>query len=124
MRKLVWMGLVVAVGGGGASSAQASASACSLVAHGQTLLLQADCRTDHTLVIPDGFALDGRGHEITAVDPPGGSFEGAVVQSGGNEAQVRNLRIKATNLAAVCHVAEPVDRRLVQEPAALEATLE
>jgi hypothetical protein len=34
--------------------------------------LDANCTTDETLFIPDGFTLDGRGHTITAVDRPAG----------------------------------------------------
>lgn len=105
--------LVVAGGLLWAGSAHASdADSCAFRARGSTWRLTADCQTDRTLVVPDGYTLDGAGHTVRAVDPPGGSFEGAVVRNGGSEAHVRNLRIVATDLAARCHGAEPVDQRL------------
>ena len=55
--------------------------------------LTADCTTDHTLYIPNGWTLDGAHHTITAEDPQGGPFRGAVLRNGGALAHVRNLRI-------------------------------
>lgn len=93
------------------ASARAQSASCQLVTQGQTLLLQADCETHATLIIPDGFTLDGQGHTIHAHNPEGG-FVGAVVQNGGREAHVRNLVIEARNLEGPCHQSEPIDTRV------------
>jgi hypothetical protein len=77
-------------------------TACSFAVVGTTMILAGDCSTDSTIVIPDGFTLDGAGHTITAVDPAGGHFLGAVVTNGGATANVKNLTVKASGLADVC----------------------
>ena len=64
--------------------------------------LAADCTTDRTIRIPDGFTLDGGRHTITVVDPAGDHFRGAVVENAGRRASVRDLRIAAAALADVC----------------------
>ena len=87
-------------------------SDCQWLDVGTTRSLRADCQTDQTLFVPDGFTLDGRGHRLTAVDPPEGAFSGAVVQNAGNKASVRRLVIDAGELAPVCHPGTPVDTRV------------
>lgn len=67
-----------------------------------TYRLTTDCTTDHTLGIPDGWTLDGDGYTITAVDPAGGHFLGAVVRNGGASAHVTDLTVTAAGLANVC----------------------
>ncbi len=67
-----------------------------------TYRLVADCTTDHTLLIPDGWTLDGDGYTITAVDPAVGHFLGAVVKNGGASAHVTDLGVTASGLANVC----------------------
>lgn len=67
-----------------------------------TIRLTADCTTDQTLLIPDGWTLDGDGYTITAVDPAGGHFLGAVVRNGGTSAHVTDLTVTADGLANVC----------------------
>jgi parallel beta helix pectate lyase-like protein len=52
--------------------------------------------------VTDGFTLDGDGHKITAVDPAGGHFVGAVVKNGGTAANVKNVEITAAGLADIC----------------------
>lgn len=79
-----------------------AATDCSFSKVGRTLRLRADCTTDASLVVPHGFTLDGRGHTITAVDPPDGHFVGAVIRNGGSVAHVRHVRISAGGLADVC----------------------
>lgn len=69
---------------------------------GTTLNLDADCTTDETIFVPDGFTLDGNRNTITAVDPTGDHFRGAVVQNGGTTAHVQNLKITASGLVNVC----------------------
>ena len=68
-----------------------------------TVALQADCTTDHTLLIPSGDTLDGQGHTITAMDPAGGSFLGAVLMNGGVTASVHDVTVTASGLSQVCH---------------------
>jgi hypothetical protein len=65
-----------------------------------------DCTTSETVLIPDGYTLDGAGHTLTAVDPPAGHFRGAVVAAAGSEAHVRNLTITAHALRDVCDVGD------------------
>src|SRR5262245_26635758 len=72
-----------------------AATTCILVPSGTTLTLAADCTTDGSIVNPNGFTLDGAGHTISAVDPAGDHFRGAVVRNGGAVAHVKNLRVTA-----------------------------
>lgn len=76
--------------------------ACAGLVDGNTYRLTADCTTDHTLLVPDGWTLDGEGHTITAVDPAGDHFRGAVVANAGSEAHVTDVRVTADGLANVC----------------------
>jgi hypothetical protein len=101
----MWAGLLSA-------SAVHAESTCDFAREGNTLRLLSDCETDETLMIPDGLTLDGQGHRIVAVDPPGGGFAGAVVRSAGTEAYLRRLVIDAGRLAAICHPQAPEDQRL------------
>jgi hypothetical protein len=74
--------------------------------------LSADCTTDATILIPNGFTLDGAGHTITAFDPHDGHFLGAVVANEGKSANVKNLRLTANNLIDYCDSSVPPDSRL------------
>lgn len=94
------------------STAALAASNCSFRNVGRVMQLQRDCWTDATLLIPDGATLDGRNRTITAIDPEGGHFVGAVIRNAGATANVRNLTIQARGLADVCDSAEPPDQRL------------
>jgi hypothetical protein len=67
-----------------------------------TIKLTEDLVVTETFLIPDGYTLDGRGHTITAMDPPGGHFKGAVVKNEGAEAHVKNLTVTVSGLANVC----------------------
>lgn len=95
-----------------ATSTALAASNCTFQNVGSAWRLQADCWTDTTLAIPDGVLLDGRNRTITAVDPEGGHFVGAVVRNAGATAHVRNLTIEGGELADVCDSAGPPDARL------------
>jgi hypothetical protein len=64
--------------------------------------LTSDCITDHTLYVPDGWTLNGNSYSITAVDPVGDHFRGAVIKNGGGEAHVTDLTVTTTVLANVC----------------------
>jgi hypothetical protein len=76
---------------------------CEFSTTGMTMTLLADCTTDHTVTVPQGFTLDGAGHTITAVDPVGPPFHfvGAVVQNDGSSAYVKNLGVTAS-VATAC----------------------
>lgn len=80
----------------------AGGAACAFERSRRTMRLSADCTTDRTIRVDDGFTLDGAGHTITVVDPAGDHFRGAVVENAGPSASVRNLRIAAPDLADVC----------------------
>jgi hypothetical protein len=77
-----------------------------------TITLVADCQTNHTLLVPDGWTLDGDGYTITAVDLAGDHFRGAVVKNGGSTAYVKNLTVTTSGLANACDGAGPPDERL------------
>jgi len=94
------------------SSAAVAASNCTFRSTARTWQLQQNCWTDATLAIPNGVTLDGRGRTITAIDPEGGHFLGAVVRNAGGTAHVRNLTIEARELTNVCDGEGPPDQRL------------
>jgi parallel beta-helix repeat protein len=75
---------------------------CTFTTVKKTKVLNGDCTTSTSIIVPNGFTLDGAGHTITAVDPVGGHFVGGVVQNGGASANVTNLKITSSNLANVC----------------------
>src|SRR5688572_18699994 len=85
---------------------------CRFDRRGNTLVLRGDCRTDETLFVPDGATLEGARHSITAIDPPGGSFEGGVIQNAGTVAHVRRVVVRGEDLVRACHPREPEDRRV------------
>ena len=82
----------------------AAQSACEdvLSRGGSVWRLVDDCITDTTLEIPDGVTLDGNTHTITAVDPPGGFFQGAIVVARGRTASIVHTRITADLRSNVC----------------------
>jgi len=84
------------------ATAADAATTCTFERSGTTWRLTADCTTDSTLVIPDGITLDGASQTVTAIDPAGGHFAGAVIASGGATASVINTRITTQALADVC----------------------
>lgn len=75
---------------------------CQFDVKNTKMILRNDCTTDETILIPDGFTLDGKDHTITATDPPSGHFVGAVIKNQGATAHVKNLNISTNNLANVC----------------------
>jgi Right handed beta helix region len=83
----------------------AAADDCTFFARHHTWALGASCTTDATIVVPVS-RLEGRGFTITAVDPPGGHFLGAVVRNGTTELDVSGLRVTAAGLTgATCNSA-------------------
>ena len=85
---------------------------CEFIDYGNLRILQDDCTTDATIVIPDGYVLVGKRHTITAVDPTGGHFLGAVIKNGGASAHVTLLNVTASGLSNVCDGSGVPDNRL------------
>jgi len=86
-----------------ALSSTAATTACEFSVAGSTMTLLDDCITDQTIAVPNGLTLDGKGHSITAVDPAGANFRGAVIQaSGPAPTKVTGLTVSASNLADAC----------------------
>ncbi len=83
-------------------TALASGSDCLFSTSGSTITLLNNCTTDQTILVPNGTTLDGNSHSITAVDPTGGHFLGAVVANAGPNASVTNLTVTASHLADAC----------------------
>ena len=79
-----------------------AATTCTFTTVGTTEFLDADCTTDETIFVTDGFTLDGQGNAITAEDPPAGHFVGGVVEAGGTVAHVTRLVVSTSGLANVC----------------------
>lgn len=65
-------------------------------------MLNEDCTTDQTILVPDSITLDGQNHTIAAVDPSGNHFKGAIIKNAGSTANVKNLRLTTSGLANVC----------------------
>jgi hypothetical protein len=84
-----------------AASAEA-ATTCQFESVGATERLLGDCTTDSTILIADGTTLDGGGFTITAIDPAGRHFTGAVVMNAGADASILNTRITTAALVDVC----------------------
>ena len=77
-------------------------SACLFDDAGSVMTLKGDCTTSTSVVIPDGMTLDGDSHSITAVDPPGGFFQGPIVVARGRTASIINTRVTAALRSNVC----------------------
>jgi parallel beta-helix repeat protein len=95
-----------------------AATTCAFTTSGTTMTLDGDCMTDSTIGIPDGFTLDGNGYTITAVDPAGDHFRGAVVANDGATAYVANLTVTVSGLANVCDGGDDRLRGIMFEGAA------
>ena len=85
-----------------ASTSAEALTDCTFTTSGTTMELDADCTTDETIVVPDGFTLDGKGHAITAVDPPAGHFLGGVIENFGATAHVRSLVVHGNLTVNAC----------------------
>lgn len=72
---------------------------CTATLANATVTLGADCTTESTVFIPDGHTFDGAGHVLTAVDPEGDRFRGAVLRNKRGTAHVRDVRVTARGLA-------------------------
>jgi len=78
------------------------ATTCVYLTSGTSMVLQGDCTTDAPIIVPNGMTHDGGGHKISAIDPPGDHFRGAVIQNGGASASVVNTVIETAGLADAC----------------------
>jgi hypothetical protein len=96
----------------GAVAPAGATNNCVFSIKGTKMRLTGNCTTDSTIFVPNGFFLDGKGFTITAVDPPGGHFLGAVIQNAGTSVEIRNVKINAGGLANVCDSNLPTDTRL------------
>lgn len=101
MKKIIATFIVVALLAFARTSVNA-ASTCTFTDTGDAWNLESDCTTDETILIPDGYTLNGFKHIITAVDPDGGHFVGAVVANAGAEAYVTHLNVTASELTNTC----------------------
>jgi hypothetical protein len=102
-RLLLLTGLILGLAVFGSAVAPANAATtCTFTTSGTTMQLNSDCTTDATILVPNGFTLNGRNHTITGVDPPGDHFRGAVVSNGGTIANVTRLGVTMSGLANVC----------------------
>jgi hypothetical protein len=77
-------------------------SDCIFLQDGSVMRLLADCRTDMSIEIPDGVTLDGGTHAIVAVDPPAGTFSGAVIVARDGTANVIRTTVTTEGLANTC----------------------
>lgn len=87
-----------------AAASTATNAQCSFTTNtkSKTMTLNADCTTDQSITVPNGYTLDGAGRTIKAVDPAGDHFRGGVVKNGGASAHVTNLKITTGTLADIC----------------------
>ncbi|QSQ11816.1 right-handed parallel beta-helix repeat-containing protein [Myxococcus landrumensis] len=83
---------------------------CDATLGASTVSLTNDCTTEQSLWIPDGYTLDGAEHVLTAVDPRGGRFLGAVLRNRGSTAHVRRVKVSARGLSEL--VCDDVTTRL------------
>ena len=100
------------------ASSSPTANPCVFTFSGSTMNLQNDCTTNQTILIPNGFELRGFNHTITAIDPPGGHFVGAVVKNGGSTASVTRLKVTTSGLDDVCDAGDDRLRGIMLDGAA------
>src|SRR4051812_9673947 len=102
MNRLRTLFLLIAALSAAVGFTQTAAAQCTTTTTGTTMTLNADCTTTTSIIVPNGFTLDGAGHKISANDPVAGHFVGGVIQNGGAKANVTNVQITASGLAEVC----------------------
>ena len=79
-----------------------ASAACTFTTVKKTMTLTGSCTTTSSIIIPNGFTLDGAGYTITAMDPIGDHFRGGVIENGGAVANVTNVTVTVSGLANVC----------------------
>jgi hypothetical protein len=77
---------------------------CNFINVGAEMRLTNNCTTTATIYVPQGRTLNGQWYQITAIDPVGSHFVGAVVQNapGATQVNIRSLRITASGLQNNC----------------------
>ena len=85
-----------------ASVASSAMTTCTFTPVKKTMTLKGNCTTDASIVVPNGFTLDGAGFTINGIDPAGDHFKGGVIQNGGAVANVTNLKITTSGLSDSC----------------------
>lgn len=102
LRLIVRLTLLMAFALALPAAAQAQSDCRLAPPSGSVIKLLGDCTTQVSFVIPDGMTLDGDTHSITAVDPPGGFFQGPIVVARGGTASIINTRVTAALRTNVC----------------------
>jgi hypothetical protein len=92
----------VCVAASGETKPAHAVTTCAFTTASKTMKLNGDCTTDASIIVPNGFTLDGAGFTVTGVDPPAGHFVGGVIQNGGATASVTNLRVTVSGLDDIC----------------------
>jgi hypothetical protein len=87
----------------GANAGTTTVGSCVFTTKNATWTLNADCATSTTIVVPNGYTLNGGNHTITVVDPAAGDFDGAVVASDGAVMNVQNLTINGATQTGADH---------------------
>ena len=90
---------LAAAASAGAAPALSCASSSAFTTKNGNMTLNADCTASSTVLVQNGYTLNGNGHTITAVDPTSGAFDGAVVQNAGTTMNVKNLTINGASTA-------------------------
>lgn len=80
-------------------------TACQGVVSGTMFTLTANCDTTATLTVPNGFTVNGAGHEITAHDPDpslgqAGLFLGPVITNAGTTMNLTDLTVRGTGFTS------------------------
>jgi hypothetical protein len=68
----------------------------------KTMTLNGDCVTTASIIVPNGFTLNGAGHTITAMVPSGDYFKRGVIQNGGATTDVTDVTIPSSALIDPC----------------------
>ncbi len=68
----------------------------------QTQRLLADCETEETIFVANGWTFDGGGHTIFAVDPAGSRFQAAVLTVHSGTGDVHDVVIDGSGLEEPC----------------------
>jgi hypothetical protein len=93
---------VFTIGGTFLCSKVSAATTCTFTISGSEMVLNGNCTTDQTLLIPNGFTMDLNQNTINGLDPAGGHFVGAVVRNGGEQAEITNGTLTVSGLSDVC----------------------
>jgi hypothetical protein len=62
----------------------------------KTMTMVSDCSTAVTVMVPDGWTVDGAGHSLIGTETAGTAFHGAILQNAGSSMNIRNLSVHTT----------------------------